>query len=243
MRKAYTKGLKADFTKAIKGLKKIPVDYIDAWISPDGLKIIQLKKSNNDEYVWLESIVTYDHGINNAGYKLVGLGPMTELLHRLVAKTYVKNDNPVRKTEVNHIDHNKLNNDYQNLEWVTHEENMIKAYKAGIMSYTHIYKGRYNRETHMYTSPNGEKIEMNLARYVSQIRPNLKARILKNLSYSDTIDEIMYDYTHSDDDYDTFIFDLLEKVDIEDVKHACEKDLAKYDDMLYWLEDIEQYLK
>ena len=49
------------------------------------------------------------------------------LMHRLVAIVFLPN--PYNKSEVHHIDENKLNNDVSNLMWVTKSEN--KAYSVG----------------------------------------------------------------------------------------------------------------
>ena len=44
-------------------------------------------------------------------------------LHRIIATAFI--DNPGEKTQVNHIDENKTNNDLSNLEWCTVKENNI----------------------------------------------------------------------------------------------------------------------
>lgn len=73
---------------------------------------------------------------NRKGYKTVVLCidgvNKTEYVHRLVAQAYVENDGLL--PFVNHIDGNPANNDYRNLEWVTHRENVQHAYNANLNS-------------------------------------------------------------------------------------------------------------
>lgn len=55
------------------------------------------------------------------------------LVHRLVAKYFVPN--PDNKPQVNHIDFNHLNNQADNLEWVTAKENHTHSVNAGRITY------------------------------------------------------------------------------------------------------------
>lgn len=56
-------------------------------------------------------------------------------IHRLVAETFI--DNPDNKKEINHKDFNKSNNWFENLEWVTQEEN-------DCWNKLHGHRGRYD---------------------------------------------------------------------------------------------------
>ena len=64
--------------------------------------------------------------LNNSGYRMINIKAANgkrkgELIHRLVAIHFV--DNPEGKTEVDHIDRDKENNDATNLRWATRNEN------------------------------------------------------------------------------------------------------------------------
>lgn len=63
------------------------------------------------------------------GYKQVCLckngKPKVFRVHRLLSKAFIPN--PDNKPQVNHIDGNRLNNNLDNLEWVTSSENNLHA--------------------------------------------------------------------------------------------------------------------
>ena len=56
----------------------------------------------------------------------------TVLIHRLVATSFIENDNPEEKDTVDHIDGNKHNNSASNLRWLSRSEN-VKAFYSGLV--------------------------------------------------------------------------------------------------------------
>lgn len=66
-------------------------------------------------------------------YKMIALknntGTTTFSVHRLVAEAFI--DNPENKQYVNHKNRNKMDNHVNNLEWVTHQENMAHVSETG----------------------------------------------------------------------------------------------------------------
>lgn len=71
--------------------------------------------------------------LNHKGYLKVDLRKNNHhslfYIHRLVAKAFIPQTHD--KQQVNHIDGNKFNNHYTNLEWVTPSENMYHSYRIG----------------------------------------------------------------------------------------------------------------
>lgn len=64
------------------------------------------------------------------GYPTVSLSGKTHTVHSLVAKTFIENLND-NDLVVNHIDYNKENNFYKNLEYISQGDNVRHNYVAG----------------------------------------------------------------------------------------------------------------
>ena len=90
------------------------------------------KNGNGRCYIQKEKLLK--QSFTSTGYKKVELykdGKRKSFkVHRLVAIAFIPN--PDNKPEVNHIDGNKINNNIDNLEWVTSSENTIHAYETGL---------------------------------------------------------------------------------------------------------------
>jgi hypothetical protein len=86
------------------------------------------------------------------GYVVVSLKDkklsFTYYLHVLLAKTFIKNSDPINKTVVDHINSDKSDFNLSNLEWVSQSENIKKATKKSSHS---IYFVKMDK--------NGEEIE------------------------------------------------------------------------------------
>jgi HNH endonuclease/NUMOD4 motif len=72
--------------------------------------------------------------LDRGGYMSVRLSmngqTKTHYVHRLIAETFIPN--PKTKPFINHINGIKTDNNIENLEWVTHAENMQHAYATGL---------------------------------------------------------------------------------------------------------------
>jgi len=109
--------------------------------------VVVSKKRNNDIILnqYIKKGYAYVYLYNNKKRKFYSV-------HRLVIETYKRKS----KETVNHINGNKLDNNINNLEYCSHKDNIIHAYKNNLMpkskprlKKTDVYKIKYN-ETMSY---------------------------------------------------------------------------------------------
>ena len=85
----------------------------------------------NDETNKMKSIDATSDGYHKVD--LYSNGKRTSVrVHRLVAEAFIPNPNEL--PQINHIDGNKENNNVKNLEWVNNSQNMIHAYRTGLVT-------------------------------------------------------------------------------------------------------------
>lgn len=133
-RSPYYYGTERDFQMAIQGMK--PIANIRGvndgvwryWIHPITCKIVHLlnceqKPRFEPVYTWMET--TYDPTSQtgfSSGRKVVRIGEKTFYLSRLIASTFVDNDNPREKTIVFHKNRDQRDCQASNLEWISRTE-------------------------------------------------------------------------------------------------------------------------
>lgn len=103
------------------------------------VKRLQRMKNSNwgkgiISHIFPEKTLCIDYSIGYSRVKLTKENcTKAYLVHRIVAEHFI--DNSKKKLFVNHIDGNKINNNFKNLEWVSAKENTDHAYKTGLIGW------------------------------------------------------------------------------------------------------------
>lgn len=103
-----------------RDLTELRGQQLRPWYKVSNLGRVSRTKKNKTEMMPLCICGGYSY----AQFRTAEAGNVNEYTHRLVASLFVDNPNPKIYNQVNHIDGNKLNNVYTNLEWVTIKENL-----------------------------------------------------------------------------------------------------------------------
>lgn len=106
-----------------------------------------------------------------------------KFVHRLVAEAFI--DNPNNLPQVNHIDGDKSNNDFYNLEWCTCKENIRHSYDNNLINAEKRANSRKDNYNVVY---NGEKMSLTKFSRISGVGRHKAYNLLKK-GYS--IDEIL----------------------------------------------------
>lgn len=91
--------------------------------------VVRHRSDKPDEIIHVNTSFTSNRrqdGKFSTGYLAVSTNNLCEkYVHRMVAKAFCHNADPKNNVQVNHIDGDKANNHYTNLEWVTQSDNML----------------------------------------------------------------------------------------------------------------------
>lgn len=158
-------------------------------VTPCGnvIRVCREQKSRSGNVIKKHEAVLLKGSMDKDGYKTVRMmvdGKKRHIkVHRLIANAYIQNKS--NKPCVNHIDGNKQNNQYKNLEWCTVKENNIHALKNGL---TPIIKGDERFNTKISTKEYENIYNMNvnsniprkdIAKYYGVVRQTIDTIINK----------------------------------------------------------------
>lgn len=140
---------------------------------------ILIPQKNKSGYM---SIVIYKH------QKFSKVKPKCFRIHRLVLETFNPVEN-MQKLQVNHIDHNRTNNNINNLEWVTAKENCnLKSKKEKYYNSIGCYDEFENyfnsfREAGKFYNISPNTVKRDCYKITTKIETNYQERATKRMTF------------------------------------------------------------
>lgn len=104
----------------------------EVWVNVKGSKFTEVSSLGRFRTSFFKKGVTIcKQHISKTGYLALRINGKTQRAHRIIATAFIPN--PLNLPQVNHIDGNKLNNNFNNLEWVSNKQNSEHAWKNGLI--------------------------------------------------------------------------------------------------------------
>lgn len=155
-------------------------------------------------------------------------------IHKLVLQAFTEIRNYSDGWEVNHIDTDRTNNRLDNLEWVTHKENIEHSAKLGHMKHYGIDNPNYNN----HTLKEKYKYNPELSKE-KQGRPGNKNGMCKKIKMVRIADgvEIIFDYLLECANYiiNNNIFKLKSTMYLANTISKCAKNGDEYKGYMFYL--------
>lgn len=147
--------------------------------------------------------------VNNVRY--------TVSVARIVALTFIPNDDTIHKTQVNHKDGTKkYDNCISNLEWVTPQENIIHAYQNGLAKISHGEKcsnNKYDENTIHNICKEFVKNELTTKKIAEKLK--VPWSLVQSILYFKT-------WKHISSQYDFSHYNKTNRVNKEQVEQICQ---------------------
>lgn len=114
--------------KNLQYLKPYGYNFEKRYVANTKAEVYSIKWVKNGKY-YCYKVRPYTNRDHYVEYVLAEYGGRQRHInaHRLVAGLFLKN--PKKLRDVNHKDGNRGNNNVENLEWVSHSENMVHCWK------------------------------------------------------------------------------------------------------------------
>ena len=148
-------------------------------------------------------------------YCSITLNKKTYSIHRLVAIAFIPN--PLNKPTVNHIDHDKTNNHYKNLEWSTYSEQAIHS--PNIKPMTRRFIIQYNKDLSQVINK-FDNITL-ASEYIKESKKSIPLiTILKNISCNATNkSKSAYDYIWKYEEYEENDLEEWKEIEIKNITY------------------------